>query len=117
MDALRGSLCTRWGGLVRRSSTLNFQRIRHIQDRLQIIQGDLLDQNSLLTAIGDTWPDEVYNLAAQSFVPTSWNQPVLTAEFTGVAVTRMLEAIRAVDPAIRFYQASSSEMFGRRCGL
>jgi GDPmannose 4,6-dehydratase len=100
-------------GLVRRSSTLNFQRIRHIQDRIQIIQGDLLDQNSLLTAISDVGPDEVYNLAAQSFVPTSWNQPVLTGEATALGVMRMLEALRRVKPDTRFYQASSSEMFGK----
>ncbi|HSG80700.1 MAG TPA: GDP-mannose 4,6-dehydratase [Gemmatimonadota bacterium] len=100
-------------GLVRRSSTLNFQRIRHIQDRIQIIQGDLLDQNSLLTALADVEPDEVYNLAAQSFVPTSWNQPVLTGEATALGVMRMLEALRRVKPDTRFYQASSSEMFGK----
>lgn len=100
-------------GLVRRSSTLNFQRIRHIQERLHIIQGDLLDQNSLLTAIADVEPHEVYNLAAQSFVPTSWNQPVLTGEATALGVMRMLEALRRVYPEARFYQASSSEMFGK----
>jgi GDPmannose 4,6-dehydratase len=100
-------------GLVRRSSTLNFQRISHIQDQIHIIQGDLLDQNSLLTAIADVEPVEVYNLAAQSFVPTSWNQPVLTGEATALGVMRMLEAIRRVKPEARFYQASSSEMFGK----
>ena len=100
-------------GLVRRSSTLNFQRISHIQERIHIIQGDLLDQNSLLTAIADVEPAEVYNLAAQSFVPTSWNQPVLTGEATALGVMRMLEAIRRVKPDARFYQASSSEMFGK----
>lgn len=99
-------------GLVRRSSTLNFQRIEHIQDRIAVIQGDLLDQNSLLTAMAEVEPDEVYNLAAQSFVPTSWNQPVLTGEATALGVMRMLEAIRRVKPDARFYQASSSEMFG-----
>jgi GDPmannose 4,6-dehydratase len=100
-------------GLVRRSSTLNFQRISHIQDRLQIIQGDLLDQNSLITAIADVSPDEVYNLAAQSFVPTSWNQPVLTGQATALGVMRLLEAVRRIKPDARFYQASSSEMFGK----
>ncbi len=100
-------------GLVRRSSTLNFGRIQHIQDRVNILSGDLLDQNSLISAIADAGADEVYNLAAQSFVPTSWEQPVLTGEATALGVTRMLEAIRRVDPKIRFYQASSSEMFGK----
>lgn len=99
-------------GLVRRSSTINFERIAHLQDRIELIPGDLLDQSSLLSALSQTEPDEVYNLAAQSFVPTSWSQPVLTGEFTALGVTRMLEAIRVVNPAIRFYQASSSEMFG-----
>jgi GDPmannose 4,6-dehydratase len=99
-------------GLVRRSSTINFERIAHLQERIDLIPGDLLDQSSLLAAIDRTQPDEVYNLAAQSFVPTSWSQPVLTGEFTALGVTRMLEAIRVVNPAIRFYQASSSEMFG-----
>jgi GDPmannose 4,6-dehydratase len=99
-------------GLVRRSSTINFERISHLQDKVELIPGDLLDQSSLITALQKTEPDEVYNLAAQSFVPTSWSQPVLTAEFTALGVTRMLEAIRVVNPAIRFYQASSSEMFG-----
>jgi len=100
-------------GLIRRSSTINFERIRHIQDKIEIMPGDLLDQNSLMNAVKESWPDEVYNLAAQSFVPTSWNQPVLTGEFTGLGVTRVLEAIRVVKPDIRFYQASSSEMFGK----
>ena len=99
-------------GAVRRSSTEGNQRINHIVDRIHLIQADLLDQSSLTAAVAESQPHEVYNLAAQSFVPTSWNQPVLTAEFTAVAVTRMLEAIRAVDTSIRFYQASSSEMFG-----
>ena len=99
-------------GLVRRSSTINFERIEHLQDRVELIPGDLLDQSSLITAVQKIGPDEVYNLAAQSFVPTSWTQPVLTGEFTALGVTRMLEAIRVVNPAIRFYQASSSEMFG-----
>jgi GDPmannose 4,6-dehydratase len=100
-------------GLVRRSSTINFERIAHLQDRVELIPGDLLDQSSLLAALDQTKPAEVYNLAAQSFVPTSWSQPVLTGEFTALGVTRMLEAIRVVNPAIRFYQASSSEMFGK----
>ncbi len=99
-------------GLIRRSSTINFERINHLQDDVELIPGDLLDQSSLITAIQKTEPDEVYNLAAQSFVPTSWSQPVLTGEFTALGVTRILEAIRVVNPAIRFYQASSSEMFG-----
>jgi len=100
-------------GMTRRSSTATIERISHIVDRLEIVQGDLLDQASLVQALQDVRPDELYNLAAQSFVPTSWNQPVLTGEFTALGVTRMLEAIRQVDPAIRFYQASSSEMFGK----
>ena len=100
-------------GMVRRSSTVNYERIQHIQDRLKLIQGDLLDQNSLIEALRFSEPDEVYNLGAQSFVPTSWNQPVLTGEFTSLGVTRVLEAIRTVNPKIRFYQASSSEMFGK----
>lgn len=100
-------------GMTRRSSTDAMERIAHIVDRLEIVQGDLLDQASLVSALQDVRPSEVYNLAAQSFVPTSWNQPVLTGEFTGLGVTRMLEAVRQVDPAIRFYQASSSEMFGK----
>jgi len=100
-------------GVVRRSSTVNYERISHIQERLKLIQGDLLDQNSLIEALRVSEPDEAYNLGAQSFVPTSWNQPVLTGEFTALGVTRMLEAIRTVNPKIRFYQASSSEMFGK----
>ncbi len=100
-------------GMVRRTSTLNFTRIEHIQDRLTLVQGDLLDQSSLIDILREYQPDEVYNLAAQSFVPTSWNQPVLTAEATALGVTRMLEAIRKTNPHIRFYQASSSEMFGK----
>jgi GDPmannose 4,6-dehydratase len=100
-------------GMTRRSSTVTNERIAHLVDRIDIVQGDLLDQNSLAQALRETEPDEVYNLAAQSFVPTSWNQPVLTGEFTGLGVTRLLEAIRQVDPGIRFYQASSSEMFGK----
>ena len=99
-------------GLVRRSSTVNFERINHLQDSVVLIPGDLLDQSSLISAIQKAQPQEIYNLAAQSFVPTSWTQPVLTGEFTALGVTRMLEAIRVVDPTIRFYQASSSEMFG-----
>jgi GDPmannose 4,6-dehydratase len=111
-DSLLGKGYTVFG-LIRRSSTVNFERIRHIQDKIEIMPGDLLDQNSLMNAVKESWPDEVYNLAAQSFVPTSWNQPVLTGEFTGLGVTRVLEAIRVVKPDIRFYQASSSEMFGK----
>ena len=99
-------------GLVRRSSTVNFERLYHLQDRIELIPGDLLDQNSLISALQQAEPQEVYNLASQSFVPTSWNQPVLTGEFTALGVTRMLEAVRLVNPRIRFYQASSSEMFG-----
>ena len=99
-------------GLVRRSSTINFERLLHIQDRVELLPGDLLDQNSLMSALKEARPAEVYNLASQSFVPTSWNQPVLTGEFTALGVTRVLEAIRTVDPSIRMYQASSSEMFG-----
>lgn len=100
-------------GMVRRTSTVNFDRIRHIQDRVEIVQGDLLDQVSLINILQQHRPDEVYNLAAQSFVPTSFTQPVLTGEFTAIGVTRMLDAIRIVDRHIRFYQASSSEMFGK----
>ncbi len=99
-------------GIVRRSSTINFERLAHLQGRLELIPGDLLDQNSLISALQQSEPEEVYNLAAQSFVPTSWNQPVLTGEFTALGVTRLLEAVRVVNPGIRFYQASSSEMFG-----
>jgi GDPmannose 4,6-dehydratase len=102
-------------GLVRRSSTVTFERIRHIQDRLELLSADLTDQNSLFYALEESRPDEVYNLAAQSFVQTSWTQPVLTGDVTGLGVTRMLEAIRIFDRErrIRFYQASSSEMFGK----
>lgn len=100
-------------GLTRRTSTVNNERIAHIQDKITLVQGDLLDQSSLSAAITESEPEEVYNLAAQSFVKTSWNQPVLTGEFTALGVTRMLEAIRVVNPKIRFYQASSSEMFGK----
>jgi GDPmannose 4,6-dehydratase len=100
-------------GMVRRASTENFERISHLVDRIQLVQADLLDQYSLVEALQESEPNEVYNLGAQSFVPTSWRQPVLTAEFTGVGVTRLLEAVRRVDPEIRFYQASSSEMFGK----
>lgn len=100
-------------GMVRRSSTVNFTRIEAIQDDITIVSGDLLDQGSLMSLLREYRPTEVYNLAAQSFVPTSWQQPVFTGEVTALGVTRMLEAIRAVDPAIRFYQASSSEMFGK----
>lgn len=100
-------------GMVRRTSTINFDRIRHIQDQIEIVQGDLLDQMSLIGILQEYRPREVYNLAAQSFVPTSFTQPVLTGEFTALGVTRILEAIRIVDPTILFYQASSSEMFGK----
>jgi GDPmannose 4,6-dehydratase len=100
-------------GVVRRSSTENFERIGHIRDRITLLQADLLDQVSLTQALQVARPTEVYNLAAQSFVPTSWAQPVLTAEFTAVGVSRVLEAVRAVCPKAKFYQASSSEMFGK----
>jgi GDPmannose 4,6-dehydratase len=100
-------------GVIRRASTENSERIAHLIDRITLVQADLLDQGSLVSALEESRPTEVYNLGAQSFVPTSWYQPVLTAEFTAVGVTRLLEAIRKVDPAIRFYQASSSEMFGK----
>jgi GDPmannose 4,6-dehydratase len=100
-------------GMVRRSSTLNFERIAHIQDRINLVAGDLLDEVSMINILRDSHPTEVYNLAAQSFVQTSWSQPVLTGETTALGVTRMLDAIRIVDPEIRFYQASSSEMFGK----
>ncbi|HEY1734840.1 MAG TPA: GDP-mannose 4,6-dehydratase [Acidimicrobiales bacterium] len=100
-------------GVVRRSSTVNFERIAHIQDRLTLVAGDLLDEGSLVAVLRDHRPEEVYNLAAQSFVQTSWSQPVLTGETTALGVTRLLDAIRTVDPGIRFYQASSSEMFGK----
>ncbi len=100
-------------GMVRRASTENFERIEHIKDRITLVQADLLDQFSIVRILDEVRPDEVYNLAAMSFVPTSWSQPVLTGEFTALGVTRMLEAIRHVDKNIRFYQASSSEMFGK----
>ena len=100
-------------GMTRRSSTDSMERIEHIADRIELLQGDILDQASLVAALQAVVPDEVYNLAAMSFVPTSWNQPVLTGEFTGLGVTRMLEAIRQVQPTVKFYQASSSEMFGK----
>ncbi len=100
-------------GMVRRSSTINFERIAHIQDRIELVQGDLHDQSSLMDILAEYQPDEVYNLAAQSFVPTSWRQPVLTGEVTAIGVTRLLEAIRLTCPQARFYQASSSEMFGK----
>jgi len=100
-------------GVVRRTSHDSYERIGHLLDRLHVVAADLLDQHSLTTVIRDAQPDEVYNLAAQSFVPTSWTQPVLTGEFTALGVTRLLEAIRLAHPAARFYQASSSEMFGK----
>lgn len=100
-------------GMVRRASTSHFQRIEHLLDRLTLVEGDLLDQVSLIGILREHRPHEVYNLAAQSFVPTSWAEPVLTGEFTALGVTRLLDAIRMVDPSIRFYQASSSEMFGK----
>ena len=102
-------------GMVRRTSTINFSRIQHIQDDIELVSGDLLDQGSLISIVNDCQPDEIYNLAAQSFVPASWKQPVFTGDVTGLGVTRMLEAIRTVNPEIRFYQASSSEMFGKVC--
>ncbi len=100
-------------GLTRRTSTENSSRIQHIQDRITLIPGDMLDQTSLTWALEKSQPDEVYNLAAQSFVPASWDQPVFTGDVTGLGVTRMLDAIRHVNPKIRFYQASSSEIFGK----
>ncbi|GIW40968.1 MAG: GDP-mannose 4,6-dehydratase [Candidatus Binatia bacterium] len=100
-------------GVVRRSSTENFARIEHLRDSIELVQADLLDQLSVIHVVRRVRPHEIYNLAAQSFVPTSWDQPVLTAEFDAIGVTRMLEAIRLVDRSIRFYQASSSEMFGK----
>jgi GDPmannose 4,6-dehydratase len=100
-------------GVVRRSSTETFERIEHIQDQITLHQADLLDEISLLSAVREAEPTELYNLAAQSFVPTSWGQPSLTGEFTALGVTRLLNAVRMIDPSIRFYQASSSEMFGR----
>ncbi len=100
-------------GMVRRSSVENYERVHHIRDKIVFTQGDLTDQSSLDEAIKEIMPDEVYNLAAQSFVPTSWNQPVLTSDVTGLGVTRILEAIRKYKPDAKFYQASSSEMFGK----
>ncbi|HEX7023508.1 MAG TPA: GDP-mannose 4,6-dehydratase [Gemmatimonadales bacterium] len=100
-------------GMVRRTSHHSFERIEHLLDRIEIVTADLLDQHSLTVVLQDVRPDEVYNLAAQSYVPTSWTQPVLTGEFTALGVTRILEAIRLVHPSARFYQASSSEMFGK----
>jgi len=100
-------------GMVRRTSTVTFERIAHIQDDITIVQGDLHDQSSLVSLLEEYKPDEVYNLAAQSFVPVSWSQAVLTGEVTALGVTRLLETIRSVDPKIKFYQASSSEMFGK----
>ena len=100
-------------GMVRRTSIINLDRIEHIQDRITLVQGDLLDEASLIGILSEFRPNEVYNLAAMSFVPTSWQQPVLTGEATALGVTRLLDAIRVVDPKIRFYQASSSEMFGK----
>jgi GDPmannose 4,6-dehydratase len=100
-------------GMVRRSSTVNFSRIQHFQDNVTLVSGDLLDQGSLINILQEYQPEEVYNLAAQSFVPASWKQPVFTGNVTALGVTRMLEAIRSVDKSIRFYQASSSEMFGK----
>lgn len=102
-------------GMVRRASTENFDRIEHLRERIRLIQGDLLDPTSLIAVLEEAQPDEIYNLAAQSFVPTSWKQPVLTAEFTALGVVRLLDALRMVCPNARFYQASSSEMFGRVC--
>ncbi len=100
-------------GMIRRSSTVNFERIRHIQEKITLISGDLLDEVSMINMLRENRPTEVYNLAAQSFVQTSWAQPVFTGETTALGVTRVLDAIRIVDPDIRFYQASSSEMFGK----
>jgi GDPmannose 4,6-dehydratase len=100
-------------GMIRRSSTVNFERIRHIQDKLTLTAGDLLDEVSMISILREHRPAEIYNLAAQSFVQTSWSQPVFTGETTALGVTRVLDAIRIVDPDIRFYQASSSEMFGK----
>ncbi len=99
--------------LIRRSSTVNFERIQHIQERIHLLSGDLLDQNSLMSALKTARPHEVYNLGAQSFVPASWEQPLLTGEITALGVTRLLEAIRATDSSARFYQASTSELFGK----
>src|SRR5438309_4568694 len=100
-------------GVVRRSSTTPYERIAHLVDRLELVSADLLDQTSLTDAVHDTQPSEIYNLAAQSFVQTSWSQPVLTGEFTALGVASVLDAIRIVAPAIRFYRASPSELFGK----
>src|SRR5258708_3697780 len=100
-------------GLVRRTSTVNLKNVMHLQEKIKLIYGDLLDQSSLVSAITQSEPDEIYNLAAQSFIEIAWNQPVLTGEFTALGVTRILEAIRNVNPKIKFYQASSSEVFGK----
>jgi len=100
-------------GMVRRSSTENLERIEHIKEKIELIQGDLLDQLSIIKIMEEAQPDEVYNLAAQSFVPTSWTKPILTSEFNALGTTRVLEAIKQVNPKIKFYQASSSEMFGK----
>ncbi|GAI30060.1 unnamed protein product, partial [marine sediment metagenome] len=100
-------------GMVRRSSVENFNRIEHIRDKLKFVQADLLDQLSIIDAIKESRPDEIYNLGAMSFIPISWKQPVLTGEFTGLGVTRMLEAARHMNKNVKFYQASSSEMFGK----
>src|SRR5215218_7698395 len=100
-------------GVVRRSSTTPYERISHLVDRVELVSADLLDQTSLTDVVADTQPDEIYNLAAQSFVQTSWTQPVLTGEFTALGVTRMLEAMKKAAPTARFYQASSSEQFGK----
>lgn len=100
-------------GMVRRSSTENFERIEHLRERITLVQGDLLDPFSLIQALEQSQPEEIYNLAAMSFVPTSWSQPTLTGEFTGLGVTRLLDAVRIVCPKARFYQASSSEMYGK----
>src|SRR5207302_1222121 len=106
-------LVVRVAGVVRRTSHDSYERIGHLLDRVHIVPADLLDQHSLTSVVRDARPDEVYNLAAQSFVPTSWTQPVLTGEFTALGVTRLLEAVRLAHPTARFYQASSSEMFGK----
>ena len=100
-------------GMVRRTSTVTFSRIAHIQEQLTLVSGDMLDEPSMIAILQEYRPSEVYNLAAQSFVPTSWKQPVFTGEVTALGVTRLLDAIRTVDPTVRFYQASSSEMFGK----
>jgi len=100
-------------GLIRRTTTVSYERIKHIQDKLNLVSADLTDLTSLISCLRETQPDEIYNLAAQSFVPASWSQPVLTGDVTALGVTRMLDAIRAVKPEARFYQASSSEMFGK----